>query len=55
MQDDCIAVALGLPELKILGQQEMENHFKVRVMYRRKEAICPCCGMVTNKVHDQRP
>ena len=55
MQDDCIAVALGLPQLKILGQQEMENHFKVRVMYRRKKAICPCCGMVTNKVHDRRP
>ena len=44
MQDDCIAVALGLPQLKILGQKEMENHFEVTVIYRRKEVICPWCA-----------
>ena len=25
MQDDCITMALGLPQLKILWQQEMEG------------------------------
>lgn len=55
MQDDCIAVALGLPQLKILRQQEKGNHFEVTVIYRTGKAICPRCGMVTSKEHDQRP
>lgn len=54
MQDDCIAVALGLPELKILWQQELENHIDVTVMYRRCEVTCPRCGKVTCKEHDRR-
>ena len=37
MQDDCIAVALGLPQLKILWQKELEDHFEVTVIYRRSE------------------
>ncbi len=55
MQDDCIAVALGLPQLKILGQRELGNRFEVTVIYRQAEATCPRCGEVTNKVHDRRP
>lgn len=54
MQDDCIAVALGLPQLKILRQKELEDHFEVIVIYRRGEARCPRCGMVTTKEHDRR-
>jgi len=54
MQDDCIAVALGLPQLKILGQKEMESRFEVTVIYRRGEARCPWCGRVTTKEHDRR-
>ena len=54
MQDDCIAVALGLPQLKILWQQELEDHFEVTVIYRRKGAVCPRCGKVTIKEHDRR-
>jgi len=54
MQDDCIAVALGLPQLKILEQKEMESHFEVTVIYRRGEVICPCCGRVSTKEHDRR-
>ncbi len=34
MQDDCIAVALRVPQLKILGQEELENYFEVTVIYR---------------------
>jgi len=55
VQDDCIAVALGLPQLKILWQKELENHFEVTVIYRREKAICPRCGMVATKEHDRRP
>ena len=54
MQDDCIAVALGLPQLKILWQKELEDHFEVTVIYRRGEANCPRCGRVTTKEHDRR-
>jgi len=54
VQDDCIAVALGLPQLKVLGQEEMEDHFEVTVIYRRGEAICPWCGRVSAKEHDRR-
>ncbi len=54
MQDDCIVVALGLPQLKILWQQELEGHIEVTVIYRREEATCPRCGKVTHKEHDRR-
>jgi transposase len=54
VQDDCITVMLGLPQLRIIGQEEKEEHFEVKVIYRRTDAICPRCGQVTNKVHDQR-
>ena len=55
MQDNCIAVALGLPQLKVLWQKELENHFEVTVIYRRNGAVCPRCGKVTTKEHDRRP
>jgi transposase len=54
VQDDCIAVALGLPQLKILWQQELKDHFEVTVIYRRGEVTCPRCGKVTHKEHDRR-
>ncbi len=55
MQDDCIAVALGLPQLRILKQEELEGHIEVSVIYRRENAICPRCGKVASKEHDRRP
>jgi len=54
VQDDCIAVALGLPQLRILEQKELEDHFEVTVIYRRGEVTCPRCGRVTTKEHDRR-
>jgi len=55
VQDDCIAVALGLPQLRILKQEELEGHIEVSVIYRRENAICPRCGKVASKEHDRRP
>jgi hypothetical protein len=49
VQDDCILVALGLPQLQILEQKELENRFEITVIYRRGEAICPRCGRVTHR------
>ena len=54
MQDDCIAVRLGLPQLKILRQKEWGDHFEVAVIYHRVEAVCPRCGRITAKEHDRR-
>ena len=54
MQDDCIAIRLGLPELKILEQREFNNCIEATVVYRRDEVTCPRCGQVTTKVHDRR-
>ena len=54
VQDDCIAVALGLPELRILEQRELGGDFEVTVIYRRVEVTCPRCGRVTGKEHDRR-
>jgi transposase len=54
MQDDCISVLLGIPELKILRQRELEDHLEVRVMYRREWGTCPRCGKGSSKEHDRR-
>lgn len=52
MQDDCIAVAMGLPELLILGQVELEDHLEVTVRYRRDKVPCPRCGSMMVKKHE---
>ena len=54
MRDDCISVRLGMPELKVLEQKELEDRFEVRVMYWREWATCPRCGRRTWKEHDRR-
>ncbi len=47
-------MALGLPQLKILWQPELEGHIEVTVIYRRDKVSCPRCGKVTHKEHDRR-
>ena len=54
MQDDCILVALGLPELAIISQREYEGRFEITVIYRREKAVCPRCGQETTKEHERR-
>ena len=51
MQDDCMAVALGLPELMILGQVEMDDHFEVTIRYRRDKVACLKCGSMMVRKH----
>jgi len=50
--DDCIAVALGLPQLKILWQPELAGHIEVTVIYCWDKVSCPRCGKVPHKEHD---
>lgn len=54
MQDDCISVRLGMPELRILWQRELEDHIEVGVMYRLERVTCPRCGRANSKEHDRR-
>ena len=55
VQDDCIAVALELPQLKVLWQKETETHIEVVVIYRSDKAACPQYGEVISRVHDRTP
>jgi transposase len=51
VQDDSITIALGLPELRVVGQEETDREIRVEVEYRRQMAMCPWCGQMTAKVH----
>jgi len=39
VQDDCILVALGLPQLGIIRQKEYGDRFELTVIFRREDAI----------------
>jgi transposase len=51
VQDNCITVALGLPEVRVIREEETEQEIRVEVEYRARSAICPQCGQSTPKVH----
>jgi len=44
VQDDFIAVALGLPELMTVGQVELDDHFEFTIGYGRDKVSCPICS-----------
>ena len=54
MRDDCITVLLGLPELRVKGEEETDWGIKVQVEYREAQVTCPWCGEVTRRVHSRR-
>jgi transposase len=51
VRDDCITIALGLPEVRVLREKETQQEIRVEVEYRTSSALCPCCGQKTPKVH----
>jgi len=51
VRDDCITIALGLPEVWVIREKETEEEIEVEVEYRARSAICPRCGQRTPKVH----
>jgi len=53
VQDDSITIALGLPELRVVGEVETEGEIRVEVEYRRESAACPGCRQRTPKVHSK--
>ena len=54
MRDDCITIALGLPEVRVVREEETETEITVEVGYRAESAACPRCGQGTPKVHSTR-
>jgi transposase len=54
VRDDCITVLLGLPELRVSGEEETDHWIGVQVEYRAREVPCPWCGEMTGKVHSRR-
>ncbi len=54
VQDDCITVALRLPEVRVIRQVESDEGITVEVGYRARGAPCPRCGQFTPKVHSVR-
>lgn len=55
MHEDHIKVRLGLPEVKIVRQEEGRGgELRVVVMRTTEREICPHCGHGTNKRHDAR-
>lgn len=55
MQENSITIGLGLPALRVLGQEELFGLLVVTVVYWQGERICPRCGHVTAKVHEYHP
>jgi len=51
VQDDCITISLGLPELRVVREEEGEQEMVVDVQYRAVSVPCPHCGRRTPKVH----
>ncbi len=54
LDDNDIRFGLGLPQLRVLGQQQREGLIEVEVVHRRNFAVCPVCGYHARNVHDRR-
>ena len=54
VQDDCITIALRLPEVQVVREEETEEEMTVEVSYRVQSAPCPLRGQKTPKVHSTR-
>ena len=54
MQDNCITIALGLDEVRVIGEEETETEIRVEVEHRRRWGTCPRCRQATSKVHSVR-
>jgi transposase len=54
VQGDCITVALRLPEVRVIRQEETEAEIMVEVAYRASRSPCPRCGRDAAKVHSTK-
>ncbi len=54
MRDDCITIELGVPDLRVVRQEETADEVRLEVQYRTERGTCPRCGRATPKVHSVR-
>lgn len=54
MPDDCITIALGLREVRVIREEETPDEIRVEVEYRVQDIICPRCGQRVLKVHSTK-
>lgn len=45
---------LGLQDVDIEKLEEIDNSIHINCRLKRKPHKCPCCGKLTDKVHDYR-
>lgn len=45
---------LGLQEVIIKKCEETESICRIEIELQRKRCICPCCGRMTDRIHDYR-
>ena len=45
---------LGLQDVDIERLEEIDNSIHINCRLKRKPHKCPCCGNLTDKVHDYR-
>ena len=45
---------VGLQGVEIKNIEEKEENYEISIEQPRRYCICPCCGEMTNKIHDYR-
>lgn len=54
MRGDFITIPLGLPQVRVLSQEDLPGGgIAVRVVLSAEVRSCPACGRLTGKVHDR--
>lgn len=52
--NDFISNILEIKDLIITNVESNSEEMHIYFKMKRRDHICPCCGAVTNKVHDYR-
>ena len=53
--NDFISNILEIKDLIITNVESTSEEIHIYFKMKRRDHVCPCCGAVTNKVHDYRP
>ena len=53
--NDFISNILEIKDLIITNVESSPEKMHIYFKIERRDHVCPCCGAVTNKVHDYRP
>ena len=53
--NDFISNILEIKDLIITNVESTSEEIHIYFKMERRDHVCPCCGALTNKVHDYRP